>query len=67
MSINIDNTDDKQINVGNPTTDEGPESVLNIKLNCLTSVQLHVPDIGHFISRSSISFLTLSRSIFDKY
>jgi len=33
MSINIDSTDDKQINVGNPTTDEGPESVLNINYN----------------------------------
>ena len=33
MSLNIDSTDDKQINVGNPTSTEGAESVLNINYN----------------------------------
>ena len=32
MSINIDNTDDKQINMGN-NSGEGAESVLNINYN----------------------------------
>ena len=40
--------------------------MLNIRLNCLTSVQLHVPEIGHLISKSSISIFTDAKSSFSK-
>ena len=37
-------------------SDEAPISVENIKLNCFTSVQLEVPDIGSLIFKESIKF-----------
>ena len=44
-----------------------PISVENIKLNCLTSVQLLVPEIGSFIPNSIIKFLRPSKSFFNKH
>ena len=42
-----------------------PISVENIKLNCRTSVQFLVPEMGHAISKSIINCLTPSKSSFD--
>ncbi len=38
-----------------------PILVSNIRLNCRTSVQLRVPEMGQTISQSSMSFLTSAR------
>ncbi len=40
-----------------------PILVANIRLNCLTSVQLRVPLMGHTISRSRISCFNPARSL----
>ena len=45
---------------------EAPSLVPNIKLNCLTSVQLRLPLIGSAISSSSIKALTSDKSSFSK-
>ena len=43
---------------------DAPKLVLNIKLNCLTSVQFEVPETGHLISNSLIKFSISFRLFF---
>jgi len=44
---------------------DAPSFVPNIRLNCFTSVQFLLPEIGQTISNSIIKFLTSSKSSFS--